>query len=125
MNTQNKKVELSDVNKEHIEEVRRILLDKKIDYTEESIDFVLNRLNMSFEDTVEYSDEHLKIIYMCGLPSHDRKEALGIMGTLRKQGITYREQHQILVKILKEDHFFMGTDQRMNFMNLVANLMML
>ena len=62
---------------------------------------------------------------MCGLPDHSREKALNFIGELRKQGITYRETHQILVKILKEDNFFMDGDSRENYLNLIASLMML
>lgn len=114
---------LNAANVEHFEEMRKALVEYKIEYTEESIDFVINKLNKSFEDTVEYSDEHLKLIYMCGLPSHDRKEALKLMGDLRKKGIPYRNQHLIMVDILRKDHFFMDTGSQTNFLNLWTNLL--
>lgn len=115
---ENKNIELLDINKEHIELVNKAIIDNKLNYTEESIDFVLNKLNKSFDNTANYSDENLKIIYMCGLEDHDRAKALKIMGELRKKGIHYRVQHAILVDKLMHDDFFMSTEALMTFLNL-------
>ena len=117
------KIELSEDSKANIARVRKAILDYKIDFTEEGIDFVLNKLNRSFEDTAEYSDENLKVILICGIPSHDRSEALKFMGELRKDGIPYKIQHQILVDILRRDHFFMDTDALTSFWNIWGNLL--
>ncbi|MBR1454524.1 MAG: hypothetical protein IJ593_07785 [Lachnospiraceae bacterium] len=114
--------ELSYHNKRNINKVRKILADNKMKYTESSVDYVLYSLNRSFEDTIEYSDENLLTLLICGISSHSREKALEIMGELRKDGISYREQHFILTYILKCDHFFMNSQSRSNYLNLIATL---
>lgn len=121
---EDKKIELNEANKGYIDRVRKALVDYKIEFTEESIDFVLNKLNKSFEDTAQYSDENLKTILICGLPSHDRAEALKLLGELRKDGINYKITHQILVDILRRDHFFTDMEAWTNLWNLVGYQMM-
>ena len=122
MNGSSNDSKLNLTNRKHLAKLKKELYNRNMKYTESSIDFVLNSLDRSFEDTVEYSDENLKTIYQCGIPSHDREDALELMRELRESGITYREQHQLIVYILKHDHFFMDGQSRKNYLNLIAAL---
>ena len=102
-------------NIELAENVVKEAIEKyKLTWNFESIDFVLNSENTSFNFLEKYDggNKNLRLIIQCGLESHDKSEAYKIMDEIREKGVSPQLAHFAFVEMLKHKHFFSDTCER-------------
>ena len=96
------------------EVVKKSIEKHNMHWNFESIDFVLNEENVSF-DNLQNSDDknlNLRLIIQCGIESHDKSEAFKIMDEIRECGVSPKMAHFVFVEVLKHKHFFSDTLER-------------
>lgn len=96
------------------EVVRKTIAKYDMHWNFESIDFVLNEANVSF-DNLQNSDDknlNLRLIIQCGIESHNKSDAFMIMDEIRECGVSPKMAHFIFVEYLKKKHFFSDTSER-------------
>lgn len=100
--------------------VRETIKKYKMQWNFESIDFVLNTENVSFDnlENADAGNKNLRLIIQCGLPSHDKSEAFKIMDEIREAGVSPKIAHFAFVEVLKTKHFFSDTSERAEIIKL-------
>lgn len=116
--------ELSLRNKATINKIEDIITEYNMKWTWESIDYVLNKENVSFNILAlrDGSFRNVRILIQAGLPKarRTREDALKIMDILRDQGINMDIVHIVLKDKLEKDHFFMDMEALEDLINLGA-----
>lgn len=120
-NKEVKKVELNDRNKRALEIIKDAINKYDLEWTDESIDYVLNTENKSFSELRLLDGKRTanRLIIQAGLKVHDKSKALSILTEIRKQGVPAERMHPLLVHILREQHFFMEVQDLDDLNNLV------
>ena len=117
--------ELSLRNKSTINKIEDIITEYNMRWTWESIDYVLNKENVSFNTLAlrDGSFKNVRILIQAGLPKARRtkEDAFKIMDILREQGINMDVVHVILKDKLEKDHFFMDMEALEDLVNLGAS----
>lgn len=105
-------VEYLECTKEAIHYINKMISDENLFWDYEGIDFVLNKLNLTFNDLRTMNEDtcvrNVKSIIAAGLPDHNETKAYKLMNDLRENyGIHALVQNKVLVEVLKKKHFFM------------------
>ena len=120
-NKEVKKVELNDRNKRALEIIKDVINKYDLEWTDESIDYVLNTENKSFSELRILDGRRTanRLIIQAGLKVHDKSKAFSILTEIREQGVPAERLHPLLIHILREKHFFMEVQDLDDLNNLV------
>lgn len=120
-NKEVKKVELNDRNKRALEIIKDVINKYDLEWTDESIDYVLNTENKSFSELRILDGKRTanRLIIQAGLKVHDKSKAFSILTEIRKQGVPAERLQPLLIHILREQHFFMEVQDLDDLNNLV------
>lgn len=120
-NKEIKKVELNDRNKRALEIIKDVINKYDLEWTDESIDYVLNTENKSFSELRILDGKRTanRLIIQAGLKVHDKSKAFSILTEIRKQGVPAERLQPLLLHILREQHFFMEVQDLDDLNNLV------
>lgn len=120
-NKEVKKVELNDRNKRALEIIKDVINKYDLEWTDESIDYVLNTENKSFSELRILDGKRTanRLIIQAGLKVHDKSKAFSILTEIRKQGVPAERLQPLLLHILREQHFFMEVQDLDDLNNLV------
>lgn len=120
-NKEVKKVELNDRNKRALEIIKDAINKYDLEWTDESIDYVLNTENKSFSELRILDGKRTanRLIIQAGLKVHDKSKAFSILTEIRKQGVPAERLQPLLIHILREQHFFMEVQDLDDLNNLV------
>lgn len=95
--------------------VEKVINEEKMDWDYESMDFVLNNENTSFDNLKlrDTNNKHTRLLIQSGLPSKNKSDAFKIMTKLSKElGVTPERQHRAIVDYMKKKSFFSDTSER-------------
>ena len=116
--------ELSLRNKATINKIEDIITEYNMKWTWESIDYVLNKENVSFNTLAlrDGSFKNVRILIQAGLPKARRtkEDAFKIMDILREEGINMDIVHIVLKDKLEKNHFFTDMEALDDIINLGA-----
>lgn len=116
--------ELSLRNKATINKIEDIITEYNMKWTWESIDYVLNKENVSFNTLAlrDGSFKNVRILIQAGLPKARRtkEDAFKIMDILREEGINMDIVHIVLKDKLEKSHFFTDMEALDDIINLGA-----
>ena len=122
---ENEVEELNDSNKKAIAKIEEVIADNNMQWTWESIDYVLNKENVSFNTLTlrDGSFKNVRVLIQAGLPKAKRtkEEAFKIMQELTDAGISMDTVHIVLKDTLERKHFFTDTDSLENLRNLMMS----